>query len=101
MQLIENKFNTVQTWLCLISPGLPLVRCYSHGQSNPTYYICYGGREMVLRKKPVSGQCLNQWVYHVDDVGVQRYTHCLHMITNKLCCVIRNQKEQDIFTGTF
>ena len=32
----------------------PVVRCYSHGQSNPTYFIRYGGKNMVLRKKPVS-----------------------------------------------
>ncbi|VDO10644.1 unnamed protein product [Haemonchus placei] len=29
------------------------VRRFGHGQSNPTYYINIGGREVVLRKKPV------------------------------------------------
>ena len=30
-----------------------MIRQFKHGQSNPTYYISYGGAEMVLRKKPV------------------------------------------------
>lgn len=29
------------------------VRKFEHGQSNPTYYIRLGARELVLRKKPV------------------------------------------------
>lgn len=32
----------------------PVLRQFRHGQSNPTYYLAYGGHEMVLRKKPVS-----------------------------------------------
>lgn len=36
----------------------PVIRQFRHGQSNPTYYIAYGGEEMVLRKKPVrDGLC--------------------------------------------
>ena len=31
----------------------PVLRQFRHGQSNPTYYLAYGGQEMVLRKKPV------------------------------------------------
>jgi len=31
-----------------------LLRKFKHGQSNPTYYLKFGGKEMVLRKKPVS-----------------------------------------------
>ena len=31
-----------------------VLRQFRHGQSNPTYYVAYGGQEMVLRKKPVS-----------------------------------------------
>ena len=31
-----------------------ILRKFSHGQSNPTYYLKFGGKEMVLRKKPVS-----------------------------------------------
>lgn len=35
----------------LVQPP-PIVRCFTHGQSNPTYFIKYGGKNMVLRKKP-------------------------------------------------
>ncbi|XP_071945026.1 acyl-CoA dehydrogenase family member 10-like [Antedon mediterranea] len=28
------------------------IRQFKHGQSNPTYFVGYGGRDMVLRKKP-------------------------------------------------
>ena len=31
----------------------PVIRCFRHGQSNPTYYVYYGGKHLVLRKKPV------------------------------------------------
>ena len=34
--------------------GPPIIRQFKHGQSNPTYYVAYGGEELVLRKKPVS-----------------------------------------------
>lgn len=34
--------------------GPLLIRMFQHGQSNPTYYLEYGGERMVLRKKPVS-----------------------------------------------
>jgi len=30
----------------------PVVRVFKHGQSNPTYYVSYAGRDLVLRKKP-------------------------------------------------
>ena len=39
---------------CFILGETPLVRLYKHGMSNPTYYVRYAGKEMVLRKKPVS-----------------------------------------------
>ena len=29
-----------------------ILRQFDHGQSNPTYYIKYAGKELVLRKKP-------------------------------------------------
>lgn len=32
--------------------GLPNVRSYKHGQSNPTYLVQYAGQNMVLRKQP-------------------------------------------------
>uniref|UniRef100_A0A2C9JVY2 Acyl-CoA dehydrogenase family member 11 n=1 Tax=Biomphalaria glabrata TaxID=6526 RepID=A0A2C9JVY2_BIOGL len=35
----------------------PVVKVFEHGQSNPTYYVSYGGQKMVLRKKP-PGQLL-------------------------------------------
>ncbi|XP_057314737.1 acyl-CoA dehydrogenase family member 10-like isoform X2 [Hydractinia symbiolongicarpus] len=39
--------------LKLPDDGLPMVlRKFKDGQSNPTYYLKFGGREMVLRKKP-------------------------------------------------
>ena len=36
----------------IIFAGLPLIRCYKHGQSNQTYLVQYPGRNMVLRKQP-------------------------------------------------
>lgn len=30
-----------------------VIRKFRHGQSNPTYYIKFAGKELVLRKKPV------------------------------------------------
>ena len=35
------------------SDGALTIREFKHGQSNPTYYVRYGGRDLVLRKKPV------------------------------------------------
>ncbi|XP_044131714.1 acyl-CoA dehydrogenase family member 10 isoform X1 [Bufo gargarizans] len=32
--------------------GALFVRQFSHGQSNPTYYVRFNGRQLVLRKKP-------------------------------------------------
>ncbi|XP_077318134.1 acyl-CoA dehydrogenase family member 10 [Lithobates pipiens] len=32
--------------------GSLLVRQFSHGQSNPTYYVRFNGKQLVLRKKP-------------------------------------------------
>ena len=34
--------------------GPPIIRQFKHGQSNPTYYVEYGGQKLVIRKKPVS-----------------------------------------------
>ncbi|XP_071848634.1 acyl-CoA dehydrogenase family member 10-like [Apostichopus japonicus] len=34
------------------SDGKMNIRQFKHGQSNPTYFVGYGGKEMVLRKKP-------------------------------------------------
>ena len=30
----------------------PTIKVFKHGQSNPTYYVSYAGKELVLRKKP-------------------------------------------------
>lgn len=30
----------------------PTVRAFAHGQSNPTYFLTFGGHRLVLRKKP-------------------------------------------------
>ncbi|XP_066299724.1 acyl-CoA dehydrogenase family member 10-like isoform X2 [Branchiostoma lanceolatum] len=40
-----------QTLVITSSDGVN-IRQFSHGQSNPTYYIGYGDKKMVLRKKP-------------------------------------------------
>lgn len=52
--------NNIPAWLQLVAntmfgvlSGSPLIRQFKHGQSNPTYYIEYGGAQLVLRKKPV------------------------------------------------
>ncbi|XP_077787298.1 acyl-CoA dehydrogenase family member 10 [Podarcis muralis] len=34
------------------TPGPLVLRQFSHGQSNPTYYVRFGDRQFVLRKKP-------------------------------------------------
>ncbi|XP_046579018.1 LOW QUALITY PROTEIN: acyl-CoA dehydrogenase family member 10-like [Haliotis rubra] len=38
--------------LGLSSTELPVVKTFEHGQSNPTYLVQYGGKKVVLRKKP-------------------------------------------------
>ena len=30
----------------------PKIRIFTHGQSNPTYHVTFGGSQFVLRKKP-------------------------------------------------
>ncbi|XP_050408394.1 acyl-CoA dehydrogenase family member 10 isoform X1 [Patella vulgata] len=49
---VDNLVNFIQSNLGLSSADPPIIRCFKHGQSNPTYYINYAGTEMVLRKKP-------------------------------------------------
>ncbi|KAI6189838.1 hypothetical protein M3Y97_00051900 [Aphelenchoides bicaudatus] len=49
LQYLQRKFQTNSTELTVLKFG--------HGQSNPSYYIRFSGREMVLRKKP-SGKLL-------------------------------------------
>ena len=49
----EQLVCYLQDQLGLKGEGEPVLRQFRHGQSNPTYYVAYGGQEMVLRKKPV------------------------------------------------
>ena len=42
--------------------GSPIVlKKFKHGQLNPTYYVTFIGKEMVLRKKPVSSV---EYIFH-------------------------------------
>ena len=50
----DRLVNYLQEKHGLRQDGPPVVRQFKHGQSNPTYYVAYGGEELVLRKKPVS-----------------------------------------------
>ncbi|XP_071094392.1 acyl-CoA dehydrogenase family member 10-like isoform X1 [Haliotis cracherodii] len=49
---VDHLMSYLQSHLNLTSQGPPILRCFKHGQSNPTYFLNYGGRNMVLRKKP-------------------------------------------------
>ncbi|XP_060076036.1 acyl-CoA dehydrogenase family member 10-like isoform X2 [Ylistrum balloti] len=49
MDRLENYLKNV---LHIQSTDPPHIRCFEHGQSNPTYYVNYGGKQLVLRKKP-------------------------------------------------
>ena len=51
---IENLIHYLKDRHGLEQEAWPVLRQFRHGQSNPTYYLAYGGQEMVLRKKPVS-----------------------------------------------
>ncbi|XP_052713124.1 acyl-CoA dehydrogenase family member 10-like isoform X2 [Crassostrea angulata] len=46
---LETYFNQQ---LNLHSSEPPVIRCFQHGQSNPTYYVYYADKHLVLRKKP-------------------------------------------------
>ncbi|KAL3857866.1 hypothetical protein ACJMK2_012496 [Sinanodonta woodiana] len=53
LELPLNKVKSYLNWaLKLHAKEDPILRCFSHGQSNPTYFIQYAGKNMVLRKKP-------------------------------------------------
>ncbi|XP_038061389.1 acyl-CoA dehydrogenase family member 10-like isoform X2 [Patiria miniata] len=54
---LELPLESLQAYLNSINIGSSddtalNVRQFKHGQSNPTYYVSYAGRDMVLRKKP-------------------------------------------------
>lgn len=46
---LETYFNQQ---LNMHSSEPPVIRCFQHGQSNPTYYVYYADKHLVLRKKP-------------------------------------------------
>ncbi|XP_022343722.2 acyl-CoA dehydrogenase family member 10-like [Crassostrea virginica] len=46
---LQKYFNQQ---LNLHSSDPPVIRCFQHGQSNPTYYVYYADKHLVLRKKP-------------------------------------------------
>lgn len=56
-KLLIVSFNTLfhifKALFFMFCTGEPLVRAFEHGQSNPTYYVKFGNRQLVLRKKPV------------------------------------------------
>ncbi|CAD5120516.1 DgyrCDS9081 [Dimorphilus gyrociliatus] len=56
LKLPEKKLRSYLNWVLKIhSKGdeeMPIVRCFAHGQSNPTYFIRYANKDLVLRKKP-------------------------------------------------
>lgn len=48
--------DRLASYLSSLFPETPsasvTVRAFAHGQSNPTYFVTFGGRPLVLRKKP-------------------------------------------------
>ncbi|XP_064612305.1 acyl-CoA dehydrogenase family member 10-like [Liolophura sinensis] len=48
----ENLTSYLNNTLGIYSKEPVQLRAYKHGQSNPTYLVQYGGRNLVLRKKP-------------------------------------------------
>jgi acyl-CoA dehydrogenase family protein 10 len=49
---VDKLTSYLQQTLGIYDTESPVVRCFEHGQSNPTYSIVYAGRTLVLRKKP-------------------------------------------------
>jgi len=55
LRIDKKKLKSFLNWvLKLHAKGdeMPTVRCFEHGQSNPTYFVRYANKNMVLRKKP-------------------------------------------------
>ncbi|KAK3799257.1 hypothetical protein RRG08_054383 [Elysia crispata] len=52
LQLDKKNLETYLKSLGMKDSAKPLVRMFEHGQSNPTYFVYYAGRRLVLRKKP-------------------------------------------------
>jgi len=56
---LKHYFSTHAKSVCLsvcLCVVKPVVRCFEHGQSNPTYSVVYPDCTLVLRKKPVTYQ---------------------------------------------
>ncbi|KAK3084795.1 hypothetical protein FSP39_019149 [Pinctada imbricata] len=49
---VDRLATYLSTQLHIQDTEPPVLRCFKHGQSNPTYYVNYGGKHLVLRKKP-------------------------------------------------
>lgn len=49
---VDSLASYLQDELGLHQEEPPTVRQFKHGQSNPTYYVEYGGQRLVIRKKP-------------------------------------------------
>ncbi|KAK7485430.1 hypothetical protein BaRGS_00023378 [Batillaria attramentaria] len=49
---VHNLARYLRSQLGLRDSGEPILRNFEHGQSNPTYYVKFADKEMVLRKKP-------------------------------------------------
>ncbi|GFN95514.1 acyl-CoA dehydrogenase family member 10 [Plakobranchus ocellatus] len=52
LKLDEERLENYLKSLGMVDTAKPLVRVFEHGQSNPTYFVSYAGRRLVLRKKP-------------------------------------------------
>lgn len=74
---VENLVTYLRENLKLYQEEPPVIRQFKHGQSNPTYYISYGGAELVLRKKPVCFCCRFDTTHttHTHAAHVCRHTH--------------------------
>ncbi|KAL9981221.1 hypothetical protein ACROYT_G009895 [Oculina patagonica] len=49
---VDSLVSYLQKNLGLHQEDPPTIRQFKHGQSNPTYYVEYGGQRLVIRKKP-------------------------------------------------
>ncbi|RMX53502.1 hypothetical protein pdam_00017335 [Pocillopora damicornis] len=49
---VESLVSYLNNELGLKQEDPPIIRQFKHGQSNPTYYVEYGGQKLVIRKKP-------------------------------------------------
>ena len=67
----------------------PLVRQFKHGQSNPTYYVEYGGQKLVIRKKPVSNSSAL--------ITIEITLNCIRMILYLLSRLITECTKQELF----